>query len=313
MNVQRVSKTGVDESFLEGTLEDTDIEREELPENLTEALIIYIARVSSSRTNKWEDHHKLINFLIREGHWSPFEHAFVTYEIETSRAIGRQLLRHRSFTFQEFSQRYAEVTETEDIELRKQPDHNRQSSAEEFNPDLEILGEDKSASDKVDNILGDVLGLYKKLLANGVATETARMILPGATTTTIYMSGPLRSWIHFLDLRDDGASQKEIRQIAKEIRNDISSLFPNVAIAAGITPFRKAELAVCQHGRVGRIKDIQVEDGRLLYTGETIHGDPWQSVDPRRVSEVYSELDKEVKEQFDSLDIDVPNAGRLSD
>lgn len=241
MNVQRVSKTTIDESFLEDTLADAGIPREELPENLTEALIVYIARVSSSRSNKWDEHHKLINFLIQEGHWSPFEHAYVTYEIETSRAIGRQLLRHRSFTFQEFSQRYASATSFEDIELREQPEHNRQSSTEAVGG---VFGEGAMyAADEdsdyygaimiAQSALNKIMQAYRILLDEGIATETARFLLPGATTTTIYMSGPLRSWIHFLDLRDDEHAQKEVRLIAQEIREDLSNLFPNVAKAAG--------------------------------------------------------------------------------
>lgn len=244
MNVQRVSKTSIDESFLEGTIQDTDIEREDLPENLTEALIVYIARVSSCRTNKWDKYHKLIHFLIQEGHWSPFEHAYVTYEIETSRAIGRQLLRHRSFTFQEFSQRYAEVTEIEDVELREQPEHNRQSSEEVLNTiseygnrikdNLGVLNAAQAnGAEDAALALQEIKDAYEKLVDAGVATETARMILPGATTTTIYMTGSLRSWIHFLDLREDDASQKEIREIAKPIREDMNTLFPHVGTASG--------------------------------------------------------------------------------
>lgn len=220
---------------------DAGIDREQLPENLTEALIVYIARVSSSRTNKWDEHHKLIEFLIENAHWSPFEHAFITYEIETSRAIGRQLLRHRSFTFQEFSQRYAAATSFEEVELREQPEHNRQSSTE---PVGGVYGEGAmyATDDESDyygaimiaqNALEKVMRAYRTLLDEGIATETARFLLPGATTTTIYMSGPLRSWIHFLDLRDDEHAQKEVRLIAQEIREDLSNLFPNVAKAAG--------------------------------------------------------------------------------
>ena len=236
MNVQRVSKTEINESFLQSTLEESGIERHELPENLTEALIIYIARVSSSRDNKWEDYTGLINFLVREGHWSPFEHAFITYEIETSRAIGRQLIRHRSFTFQEFSQRYAEARTFEDVELRGQPEQNRQSSSEPVNPDVPnpINQIEMNSADRVvDATLEMIRSIYNNLLSAGVASETARMILPECTQTTIYMTGSLRSWIHFLDLRLSENSQKEIRLIGQDIAEDLSSEFPHVAKARG--------------------------------------------------------------------------------
>ena len=297
MNVELVSKTEIEEGFLQRTLEEAGISREELPESLTEALLVYIARVSSSRENRWEDHYKLIRYLIDNRHWSPFEHAFLTFEITTSRAIGRQLLRHRSFTFQEFSQRYQSVTDFEDIELRKQAEKNRQSSTERLgslkrikqsvrhtntvwslsdDADYEDLGSALEALDAVEEA-------YLHLLDRGVARETARMILPECTQTTIYMSGPLRSWIHFLDLRDDRHAQKEIQVIAQEIQKDVADLFPNVALAAGITPFNIGQKAVCQHGREGEIHDIQVQDGRLLYLGNAQDGENWQSVDPQPV------------------------------
>jgi len=254
MNVTRVSKTTIDKGFLDRTIEKSDIERDKLPENLTEALIVYIARVSSSRENKWEDHHKLIRYLIENAHWSPFEHAFATYEIETSRAIGRQLLRHRSFTFQEFSQRYSSDIEFEDVEFREQPDQNRQSSKDSLGwAARKYLMEDhtdkqwstrsfhhsdnsrqEDGMTEAVRALQKVENAYRKLVDSGVASETARMILPECTQTTIYMTGSLRSWIHFLDLRDDNASQKEIRKIASEIRKDVSNLFPNVAKAANL-------------------------------------------------------------------------------
>jgi thymidylate synthase (FAD) len=250
MNVQLVSKTQVDPAFLERTLEEAGIDREELPENLTEALIVYIARVSSSRENKWEDHEKLIRYLIEHRHWSPFEHAHLTFEITTSRAIGRQLLRHRSFTFQEFSQRYAEATEFEEVELRAQAEKNRQSSTDVVNPDLYLgdhdafgtHGVDIPASDLVAEHLERTRILYQELLDAGVARETARMILPECTQTTLYMTGNLRSWIHFLELRADEHAQKEVRKIAYEVQKVITNLFLNVSVAADITSFKCAKL-----------------------------------------------------------------------
>lgn len=199
-----------------------------------EVNIVEIARVSSNRTDKSEAPDGLINYLIKNSHWSPFEHSFLTFEIITSKAIGIQLLRHRSFTFQEFSQRYAKVEAIEPIEIREQAIKNRQSSVEIFDPIIKDFDfknatywlqdpaygkvEDENASVLIKEYihLGQIL--YNKLLEVGVAKECARMILPMATQTTIYMTGSLRSWIHFLAIRDDGHAQKEVQLIAKEIK-----------------------------------------------------------------------------------------------
>jgi len=201
----------------------------------TEKTIIQIARVSSTRTDKDENPVPLINHLIKNNHWSPFEHAMMTIEIVTSKAIGIQLLRHRSFTFQEFSQRYAVVTDIEPIELRQQATNNRQSSTEVFNPLINNLFfiVQKPASEVIDtyNRLGEIL--YKDLLNAGVARECARMILPMATQTTIYMSGTIRSWIHLLDIRDDSHAQLEIQLIAKDIKKIFIEQCPKIAKARG--------------------------------------------------------------------------------
>lgn len=184
-----------------------------------EQTIVEIARVSSSRTDKSENPEPLINHLIKNNHWSPFEHGMITMEIVTSKAIGIQLLRHRSFTFQEFSQRYAKVTEIEPIEIRRQAVKNRQSSEEVFDPLLKnSFGNDTRASVEVINIINQSQYLYEKLLNVGVAKECARMVLPMATQTTIYMSGTVRSWIHLLAIRDDSHAQLEIQLIAKEMK-----------------------------------------------------------------------------------------------
>jgi len=241
MNVELVSSTEVNTDYFEKIVDD-------VPEDITpEQLIIYIARVSSSRTDseKLEDHGRLINYLINHKHWSPFEHAYMTVEIETSRAIGRQLLRHRSFTFQEFSQRYSSDIEFEDIALRGQPEKNRQSSNKSLST---ISGERGSlfwVGHNYDNIRGKqceavedaaialehVEDAYKKLIDAGVASETARMILPECTQTTIYMTGNIRSFIHLLDLRDDEHSQKEIREVAKEIGKIFQNQYPIISKA----------------------------------------------------------------------------------
>ena len=193
--------------------------------------IVQIARVSSSRKNKKDKPAGLLSYLVRHKHWSPFEHATLTYEISTSKAIGIQLIRHRSFSFQEFSQRYQDVNTFDDIfepiELRAQCENNRQSSTEIINPTVEGI----PASDAIDSLLSKTHKLYDQLLEAGVAREQARMIIPLATTTKIHMTGSIRSWIHFLELRDDGHAQKEIQLIAKEIKKDFIDQLPIISTA----------------------------------------------------------------------------------
>ena len=206
-----------------------------------ENIIVEIARVSSSRKDKTEKPEGLINYLIKNSHWSPFECGYITFEIETSKAIGIQLLRHRSFTFQEFSQRYQEVGKISDdgmfepIELRKQATNNRQSSEEVFDPIVEgnydTIQEDIEASSLIEEHLKVSEELYRALLDSGVAREQARMILPMCTKTRIYMTGSVRSWIHFLSIRDDGHAQKEIQLIAKDIKSQFVDNLPIVSRA----------------------------------------------------------------------------------
>lgn len=174
----------------------------------------YIARIGKIKDNP----EKLVKFLIKHKHWSPFEHSFVTFKIETSRAMGRELLRHRSFTFQELSQRYEEVLEFEPVELRKKSEENRQSSTD--------IIEDKYFV--IDNIIGTINLAYQALLSLGVAKECARMILPECTKTTILMTGSVRSWIHFLEIRDESRAQKEVQLIAKEIKKVLIEQFPMI-------------------------------------------------------------------------------------
>ena len=202
--------------------------------------IVKIARVSSKRTDKKQKPEGLINYLIKHSHWSPFEHAYMTLEIETSKAIGIQLIRHRSFTFQEFSQRYQDVGLLdgmfEEIELRKQAEDNRQSSEEVFDPKIDSyeftgINIPMNAMGLIKGQLVKTQRLYNTLLEKGVARETARMILPMCTKTRIYMTGPVRSWIHFFNLRDDSHAQKEIQQIAKLGKKIFKETFPLVARA----------------------------------------------------------------------------------
>ncbi len=196
--------------------------------------IVEIARVSSSRKNKKDKPEGLLRYLVRHKHWSPFEHGHATFEIETSKAIGIQLIRHRSFSFQEFSQRYQDVNRLGDIfepiELRSQCEDNRQSSVEIINPTI-MMETISPASETIEAFLGKAHSLYNKLLEAGVARETARMVLPLATTTKIHMTGSIRSWIHFLELRDDDHAQKEIQLIAKEIKQQLKSKLPVISEA----------------------------------------------------------------------------------
>ena len=200
-----------------------------------ENAIVKIARVSSKRTDKVEKPEGLLNYLIKHKHWSPFEHGYMSVEIETSKAIGIQLIRHRSFTFQEFSQRYQDVNLIdgmfESVELRKQAEDNRQSSTEVFNPDVLYNGYSTAASAQIGKHFRVCQDLYNQLLNEGVAREVARMVLPLATKTKIHMTGSIRSWIHFLDLRDDAHAQKEIQDVAKEIKKIFIEQFPVISKA----------------------------------------------------------------------------------
>lgn len=202
-----------------------------------EELIVYVARVSnpSNQLNS-ETSDKLIAYLIKNKHWSPFEMVDMTVEIVTSRGIAQQILRHRSFSFQEFSQRYAEVTEMEAIQLRKPGATNRQSSEEVFDPELltDEAGMGTTGELASDAILKHIKAsetLYKNLLHSGVAKECARFVLPITTQTKIYMKGSVRSWIHYLQIRTDGHTQLEHQQIALAIRDIFTENFPNIAKA----------------------------------------------------------------------------------
>ena len=194
--------------------------------------IVEVARVSSSRKNKKDKPEGLLRYLVQHKHWSPLEHGHATFEIETSKAIGIQLIRHRSFAFQEFSQRYQDVNRLGDMfepfELREQCEDNRQSSTEVINP---LLSNGTFADTSIKIHLERSHQLYNSLLAAGVAREQARMVLPLATTTKIHMTGSIRSWIHFLELRDDEHAQKEIQDVAKEIKKMFISEFPTISKA----------------------------------------------------------------------------------
>jgi thymidylate synthase (FAD) len=191
-----------------------------------EELIAYCARVSNPENQmNNETAPRLLKFLIKHKHWSPFEMVDMCVEIKTSRAIAAQILRHRSFSFQEFSQRYSAATEIEPIELRKQADKNRQSSAEVIDEPV--------INNVVKYAIDHAVQTYEKLLTQGVAKEQARMVLPLATQSTLYMKGSVRSWVHYLDLRSEENTQKEHRDIANAIKDIFKVQFPVVSEALG--------------------------------------------------------------------------------
>lgn len=203
------------------------LEKEMTPEEF----IVYIARVSNpSNQMNVETAPRLINYLIKHKHWSPFEFVDMTVEIVTRRSIAAQILRHKSFSFQEFSQRYSSATNVQQIELRKQAEKNRQSSAEPYNPEW-IAG--VKLSDIVDGHFQASLNLYNEMIQAGIAREVARDILPLATETTMYMKGSIRSWIHYLELRTLEDTQKEHRDIANGIRDIFTQNFPHISEAIG--------------------------------------------------------------------------------
>lgn len=199
-----------------------------------EELIVYTARVSNpSNQLNTATASKLIKYLIENKHWSPFEMVDMTVEITTSRAIAQQILRHRSFSFQEFSQRYSKAMDFEPVELRKQAEKNRQSSVELTDPLIQRLDVDEPkivapASIMIEEYfkLGKIL--YNDLIEAGVAKECARMVLPLTTQTRLYMKGSVRSWIHYLQIRCDKHTQLEHQNIAREIRDLFEIQFPNI-------------------------------------------------------------------------------------
>jgi len=190
-----------------------------------EDFIVYCARVSNPLNQlNTETSPKLLNYLIKHSHWSPFELASMTVEIETSRAIAAQILRHRSFSFQEFSQRYSEATTLQEIEWRLQGKTNRQVGDDivDLSPGLDL---------RVKALQRECLDVYNQLLKSGLAKECARMVLPLNTSTRIYMTGNIRSWIHYVLIRQEESTQKEHRNIALGIKNILIQNFPNTSIA----------------------------------------------------------------------------------
>jgi thymidylate synthase (FAD) len=210
MNVQLISYSQPDQYFVRDTTE----------------LIAFCARVSnpSNQTNT-DTSEKLIRYLIKHQHWSPLEMVSMCLEIVTTRDIARQILRHRSFSFQEFSQRYADPTKELEFELREarlQDTKNRQNSIVTDNLALQAWWEERQK-----RVIEEAKNAYEWAIVNGIAKEQARAVLPeGLTQSRLYMNGTLRSWIHFIELRSANGTQKEHQLIAKECAKVIAKVFP---------------------------------------------------------------------------------------
>ena len=191
----------------------------------------YVARVSNPKNQDNPSVEGLLSYCIKHNHWSVFEQAFMTLEINTTRAIAAQVLRHRSFTFQEFSQRYADAGMLGDIptpDLRRQDTKNRQNSIDDIDPIV------KAKFDaKIEEHFFQAQHIYTEMLDEGIAKECARMVLPLATPTRIYMSGSVRSWLHYIELRSANGTQKEHMDIANLCREHLICQFPIVAKAMG--------------------------------------------------------------------------------
>ncbi len=192
-----------------------------------EELVAYCARVSNpSNQNNTATSKKLLRYLAREKHWSPFEMVSACLEIETTRDIARQILRHRSFSFQEFSQRYADPVEDLDIsnlrDARLQDTKNRQNSIDTNDPDLKLEWLKKQSE-----VVSAAKNSYKWAIENGIAKEQARSVLPeGMTGSRLYMNGTLRSWMHYIELRSGNGTQKEHQEVALECSKVLSEIFP---------------------------------------------------------------------------------------
>ena len=197
-----------------------------------EKTMAYIARVSNPKNQENPSFEGLLKYCIKHGHWSVFEQAYMTLEIETSRAIAAQILRHRSFTYQEFSQRYADSSLLADEiplpKLRRQDTKNRQNSIDDIDPFVR-----QEFQIKMNKYFEEGMKLYKEMLDAEIAKECARFVLPLACPTKIYMTGSVRSWIHYIDLRSANGTQKEHMDIANACKCIFICQFPAVAEAMG--------------------------------------------------------------------------------
>ncbi len=201
----------------------------ELDGLMSEDIVSYVARVSNpSNQMNTETAPKLLKYLTKNKHWSPFEHVHMTLEIVTSRAIAAQILRHRSFVFQEFSQRYAQATNFVYYDARSQDQKNRQNSVDDMSDD------DKDwFTDAQTLVMLQARGLYEEALRRGVAKEQARFLLPLSTETKLYMTGNARSWLHYIELRSANGTQKEHMDIALAAREIFKKEYPATAEAMG--------------------------------------------------------------------------------
>lgn len=194
-----------------------------------EELISYCARVSNPSNQLNAESERLIKYLIKHKHWSPFEMAHMVLEVNTTRAVAAQLLRHRSFSFQEFSQRYADVSLMDFAsvpELRRQDTKNRQNSIDDL--DVNMVAR---YNQRISELYADAESLYKSLLSAGVAKECAREVLPLGTPSRLYVSGTIRSWLHYIDLRQGNGTQKEHRDIAVACRGVLEKECPTICAA----------------------------------------------------------------------------------
>ncbi len=195
-----------------------------------EKTMSYCARVSNPNNQDNENYSKLLKYCIDHQHWSIFEQAFMTVEINTTRGIAAQILRHRSFTFQEFSQRYADATLLGDdiplFELRRQDTKNRQNSIDNISDELKVKW-----NTRIREHFAKSKALYDAMLSDGIAKECARFILPLATPTKLYMSGSVRNWIHYIQLRSSNGTQKEHMIIANECKDIFIQQFPTISQA----------------------------------------------------------------------------------
>mgnify|MGYP003109651099 FL=1 len=190
----------------------------------------YVARVSNPNNQENPNYAKLLGYCIKHNHWSVFEQSFMTLEIETTRGLAAQILRHRSFTYQEFSQRYADSSMLADTiplpELRRQDTKNRQNSIDDIDPFV-----NQEFQVKMRNYFEEGMNLYQEMLEYGIAKECARFVLPLACPTRIYMSGSCRSWIHYINLRSANGTQKEHMDIAEACKKIFVEQFPTCAEA----------------------------------------------------------------------------------
>ena len=190
----------------------------------------YVARVSNPQNQDNPKVAGLLSYCIKHGHWSVFEQAFMTLEINTTRGLAAQILRHRSFTYQEFSQRYQDVSHIrEDIplpELRSQDEKNRQNSIDDVDPKIV-----EKYNGKMRKHFDASIDLYKEMLHDGIAKECARFVLPLATPTRLYMTGSVRSWIHYIELRSAHGTQKEHMDLVENVRKVFVQQFPTVSQA----------------------------------------------------------------------------------